>query len=423
MYDVIVIGGGPAGSTASTLLARDGHRVLLLEKERFPRFQIGESLLPYNNDVFDRLGVREQLASSSFVPKYGATFLTGDGEVGYSFRFGRTLPEKYAQSFQVRRDEFDELLLRNAQTAGVDVREQFAVSRVDLDDPHQARVTATDSAGQQHDFRSRFLIDASGHNAFLASRLGLKSDSPTLKKISFFGHYEGVAPDLEGPEAGNTMIVVLKNGWFWMIPVSDEIMSVGLVTDRDDFLKSGLTPEEMLERTIHSTPYVARRLASAKRRGVVRARKDFSYSVDQLTGSNFAMIGDAAGFIDPIFSTGVFMAMKSAEIVADGLSERLRGGDAASFARYERRFRSAYSKYLRFVSNFYKREFVEVFLQPSDRFGLFPVIIGVLAGSVFEGRRDTFKLALFFGLVRLQKLLGFIAPRIVWDRLTETARA
>ena len=135
------------------------------------------------------------------------------------------------------------------------------------------------------------------------------------------------------------MIVVLKNGWFWLIPVSDDIMSVGLVTDRDAFLQSGLTPEEMLEQTIRSTPYVARRLANAKRQGVVRARKDFSYSVDQLTGSNFAMIGDAAGFIDPIFSTGVFMAMKSAEIVADGLSERLRGGDAAAFARYERRFR------------------------------------------------------------------------------------
>jgi FADH2-dependent halogenase len=423
MFDVLVIGGGPGGSTASTLLARKGHRVLLLEKERFPRFQIGESLLPYNNDIFERLGVADRLSSSTFVPKYGATFLTGDGEVGYSFRFGRTLPERYSSSIQVRRSEFDEILLRNAQDCGVDVRENMAVKSIDLSSPERAVVTAIDKEGREQTFESRFLIDASGHAAAVASRLGTKRELPSLKKISFFAHYENVAPHLTGPAAGDTVIVVVNGGWFWLIPVSDEVMSVGLVADREDFLRSGLTPEQLLDKTIAATPYVARRLADARREGPIRARKDFSYSVERLSGPNYALVGDAAGFIDPIFSTGVFMAMKSADLVADATAEWLTAKKRHRFQEYERRFRGAYEKYLRFVSNFYKREFLEIFLQPSDRFGLFPVVIGVLAGSVFEQRRDRFKLAVFFALVGLQKRFGFIAPRIAWDRLTETARA
>jgi flavin-dependent dehydrogenase len=423
MYDIIVIGGGPAGSTAAALLAGNGRSVLLLERERFPRFQIGESLLPYNNDVFQRLGLTEELENASFYPKFGATFVTGDAELGTAFRFGRNLPPKYSRAYQVKRETFDDILLRNAARKGADVREETTVRGVDLSDPARAVVEVADASGKLEKIEARFVLDASGHGTVIGSRLGERVESDSLRKISFFSHYTGVLPDGEGDMVGNTVIVVLRNGWFWMIPLSDGLMSVGLVTDRDEFKDCGLSGEELLEKTIAATPYVAARMKAAERTGPVRARKDFSYRMNHLVGPNFAMIGDAAGFIDPIFSTGVFMAMKSAHIAADAVEELLTTGTMRPLKRYESRFRAAYDRYLRFVLNFYRREFLEVFLQPSDRFGIFRVIVAILAGSVFEGRQERFRLALFFALVRLQGLRRVIARPISWDRLPSTARA
>lgn len=416
-FDITVVGGGPAGSTAAALLAQKGYSVLLLEKERFPRFQIGESLLPYNNDVFRELGIEDDLEAASFPRKYGATFITADGDVGHSFRFGRTLPARYASAYQVKRADFDDRLLRHARGKGVDVREAHSVTSVDLSDP--ARVVVTTPGGT---FESRFIIDASGHGTVVGSRLGKKVESETLKKISFFAHYKSVLPDPDGRPIGDTYIVVLRNGWFWMIPVADDMVSVGLVTDRDEFKASGLTPEELLQRTIAAAPYVAQRMASAEQVGPVRARKDFTYCMSQLTGPNFALVGDAAGFIDPIFSTGVFMAMRSAQIVANATHRLLQSGDDRELQSYSRRFIAAYEKYHRFVTNFYRREFLEVFMQPGHKWGLFDVVVDILAGSVFENRRDRFKLFLFFALVKLQRW-RLVAKPIAWDRLPATSRA
>ena len=418
MRDVIVIGGGPAGSTAATLLARKGFSVLLLERERFPRFQIGESLLPYNNDLFERLGVADQLAQGDFFPKYGAYFVTGDGKVGCSFRFDQTLEDPYRQSFQVKRAEFDHLLLRNAAANGVEVREQTAVVSVDLADPARAVVrTAKDET-----LEARFIVDASGHGSILGSRVGAKSDIPSLKKIAVFAHYRGVARE-EGKAGGSTVIVVLRNAWFWLIPVTADTMSVGLVVDRDHLLQCGLSPEQILEQTIADTPFVAERMQGAERLTQVYARKDFSFQMRNMVGANYALAGDAAGFLDPIFSTGVFMAMKSADIVADAAEVRLRTGSMKPLRRYERDFTGALEKYFRFITQFYEREFLEVFMQPSHRFGLMRPIIGVLAGDIFAARQSRFKLGLFFFLVRLQKKLGGIAPPIQWETLPGAAGA
>ncbi|HEY8713497.1 MAG TPA: NAD(P)/FAD-dependent oxidoreductase, partial [Thermoanaerobaculia bacterium] len=398
MNDVIVIGGGPAGSTAATLLARKGFSVLLLERDRFPRFQIGESLLPYNNDLFARLGVAEKLQLGDFFPKYGAQFVTGDGKIEYTFRFDRTLPPEYHSSFQVKRAEFDEMLLRNASTSGVDVREQTSVVSVDLSDPSRAAVET--STGDRHE--ARFVLDASGHGAVLGHRIGEKTGVDSLKKVAFFAHYRGV-PRAEGRNAGNTVIVVLQDAWFWMIPVDKELMSVGLVVDRDHVRTCGLEPEELLNQTIAATPWVAERMLNAERVTQVYARRDFSYRMKRIVGQNYALIGDAAGFLDPIFSTGVFIAMKSADIASTAVEARLRKGGMRLLKRYERDMSNALEKYFRFISNFYRREFLEVFLQPGEHFGLLPVIIGVLAGNVFAKKWDRLKLGLFFALVAIQK--------------------
>jgi flavin-dependent dehydrogenase len=416
MRDVIVIGGGPAGSTAATLLAQRGFSVLLLERDRFPRFQIGESLLPYNNDLFDRLGVHDQLRGGDYIPKYGAYFVTGDGKIGCTFRFDRNLPPGYQSSFQVKRAEFDELLLRNAASKGVEVREEMGVTAVDISDPWRAVVTTKD--GEQHE--ARFVIDASGHGSFLGNRVGEKADLQSLKKVAFFAHYHGV-PRAEGREAGNTVIVVLQNAWFWLIPVDHETMSVGLVVDRDHVVSCGLQPEELLNQTIAATPWVAERMRAAERVTQIYARRDFSYVMKNIVGENYALVGDAAGFIDPIFSTGVFIAMKSADLAATAVESKLREGKTRLLKRYERDVSGAMSKYFRFISNFYRREFLEVFLQPSERFGLMPVIVGILAGNVFANKKDRLKLALFFTLIQIQKRRKVIAPPIRWEALPAAA--
>jgi flavin-dependent dehydrogenase len=417
MPDVIVIGGGPAGSTSATLLARNGYSVVLLERERFPRFQIGESLLPYNNDLFARLGVSDKLVAGRFVPKYGAEFVTGDGTIGCTFRFEQTLPEEYHRSFQVKRSEFDHLLLRNAAMSGVDVREETAVARVDLTNPKRVVV----ETGNGQSIESRFLVDASGHGSLIGHGKAGRRDIRSLRKIAFFAHYRG-AERSAGKSAGNTVIVILQNGWFWMIPLTDDLMSVGLVVDRDHVANAKLQPEEMLARTIADTPFVASRMQNAERVTQVYARRDFSYETKRLVGPNFACVGDAAGFIDPIFSTGVFMAMKSADLATAGVMGLLRNGRMTLLRRYERDMKRALRKYFRFISNFYRREFLEVFLQPKPDFDLLPAIVGVLAGNVFERRSHRWKLALFFTLVRIQRLRrGTIAPPIEWESLPAAA--
>jgi FADH2-dependent halogenase len=416
MHDIIVIGGGPAGSTTATLLAKKGFSVLLLEREKFPRFQIGESLLPFNNDVFQRLGILDKLEQGDFVPKYGAEFVTGDGSRGYTFRFDQNLPAPHDRAFQVTRAKFDELLMKTANEAGVEVRQETNVVNVDLSDPQRAMVTT--ASGET--LEARYVVDASGHAAFLGQRLGGRKHIEQLKSVATFAHYRNV-PRPPGREGGNIIVVVLRDAWFWMIPITKDVMSVGLVATSEHVKSCGLRPEELLERTIADTPYVAGRMKDAERVSEVRSRKDFSYAMDKIVGGNFACVGDAAGFLDPIFSTGVYMAMKSAGLVADAIEAWLRQNTMRPLLAYQRSFQKAVGRYLRFVSNFYTRPFLELFLHPAPRFGLIKAIVRVLAGDVWGTPGGRFKLAIFFALVALQRRFGNVAPRIEWEQLPAPA--
>ena len=413
MRDVIVIGGGPAGSTAATLLAQQGLSVTLLERERFPRFQIGESLLPYNNDLFSRLGLSEALTDGDYVPKYGAYFVIGDGSYGYRFRFDQRLDDPYRRSFQVKRSEFDHLLLKNAEKHGVEVRQETPVTSVDLSDPDKAIVNG--------ELEARFVVDASGHGSVVGQKVAGRADVDSLKKIAFFAHYTNV-PRAEGRDAGNTVIVVLRDAWFWLIPITAEVMSVGLVVDRDHYLRCGLDSETLIQRTIDGAPWMAERMKDARRVTQIHARKDFSFRMNRLVDTNYALVGDAAGFLDPIFSTGVFMAMKSADMANGAVLERLRTGSMDGLRRYEWEMQRGLDRYLRFIEHFYDHDFLEVFLHPSERWGILTAVVGVLAGDIFATRNNRFRLWLFFALVQLQKWRGGIAPRIGWDALPAAAK-
>jgi flavin-dependent dehydrogenase len=427
MTDVIVVGGGPAGATAAAILREHGLSVVVLEKETFPRFQIGESLLPFNNRLFQRIGVWDELvnatAAGTYHPKRGAYFVTGDGAVDLTFRFDRTFGGDLVRAFQVERAKFDQLLLRNAAACGADVREATQVTEVDTSDPERVRVRVKSRDGAPETIEARFVVDASGHGALLATRNGTRADAPELRKIAIFAHYRNVTPSAADDNSGNTVVVVLKNSWFWMIPISREIMSVGIVVDRDEFRTCGLAPADVLSQTIEATPYVRARMTQAERASTVYVRQDYSFRVKGITGRNYAMVGDAAGFIDPIFSTGVFMAMKSAEIASDAIASRLRTGSMTPLARYARQQKKAYNRYFRFIEYFYTREFLEIFLRPSPRFGLYHVIVSMLAGDGFERNFRRWKMELFFLLVKIQKRRAIIAKPIDWDQLPSIAHA
>jgi halogenation protein CepH len=353
-FDVIVVGGGPAGSVAAGFLAQAGLRVALFERERFPRYHIGESLLSASMPILEALGAMPAIEAAGFVRKPGGTFIWGARAEPWSFAF-RDDPGGRPYAFQVVRAEFDHLLLRHAAGLGVDVREAHRVETVDYDGTCN-RVAARDADGAAVGATAPWVIDASGQQALLGRRDQLRRFDPFFKNLAVFSYYEG-AERLDGPLAGNILSAAFADGWFWFIPLHDGTTSVGAVIDATRFAgEAGGDPAPLYERLVAACPPVAARLAAARRVAPVRVIRDYSYRSSRVHGPGYLLAGDAACFIDPVFSTGVHLACLAGYLAARAV-ERMLAVPAQpaeqALAEYDARYRAAFERYLRFLYFFY----------------------------------------------------------------------
>ncbi|MES2705245.1 MAG: NAD(P)/FAD-dependent oxidoreductase [Verrucomicrobiota bacterium] len=411
-WDVVIIGGGPAGSTAATTLAKAGRRVLVLEKEKFPRFHIGESLLPYNRAIFDSLGVWPKIESAGFMVKRGAQFLMGNGPQKTRLDFSDGSFTEFPTAVQVERSKFDDLLLKHSRECGAGVREEALVisHKISADGVTVKYRSAAD--GMEHEVSAGFLMDASGLSNLTANQASLREFYPGHKKMAIFGHFENVDMP-QGEEYGDILVVRRENSWFWMIPLEANKTSVGLVLDRGEFQALGKDPDKIFHDAVRTTQVVGDRFTQAAAKDPLRVLTDFSYRNGKLVAPRLVRIGDASGFIDPVFSSGVMLAMTSGKQGAEAVHEALASGQSmtSGMKRYERDNRRRISQYWEFIGNFYKNHFAQIFFQPYNRFGMVCAINAVLAGRTRLSFAVRWRLRVFFFLAWLNRYIP-VAQRI-----------
>lgn len=411
-WDVIIIGGGPAGSTAASTLRQAGRSVLVLEKARFPRFHIGESLLPYNREVFDGLGVWQKIQDAGFMVKRGAQFWMGNGSRHTRLNFSQGSFTEFPESIQVERAKFDNILLRHAEELGAEVREEAVVHEY-LIEKDRVTVKYRDKDGADQTVQAAFLMDASGLGNFTANKEGLRDYYPGHKKLAIFGHYSGVQMPV-GEEKGDILVVRRENSWFWMIPLEDDKVSVGLVLDQADFKALKQEPQQVFDDAVLSTRTVQERMINAKVITQGHVLTDFSYTNRKLVSNRLVRVGDASGFIDPVFSSGVMLAMTSGRKGAQVVHAAIAAGKAMTFAMkvYEWKTRRNVGRFWQFIEKFYTKSFAQLFFQPSNKHRMLCAINCALAGRTQMTFATWWRLKLFFALVWLQKRYGFVTKKI-----------
>ncbi|MCL6504036.1 MAG: tryptophan 7-halogenase [Pirellulales bacterium] len=355
---VVVVGGGPAGSTAATLIAQRGHRVVLFERERFPRFHIGESLIPETFWVLRRLNMLPKLRASHFVKKYSVQFVAQTGRLSEPFYFMDHRPHESSQTWQVLRSEFDAMMLQNAQEHGVEVHHGVRVLDVLFEGSRAVGVRVQLADGSRRQVRSQVVVDASGQSSLIMSRLGLREWDPVLKKAALWTYWEGAQRD-GGRDEGATLVLQVqgKRGWFWYIPLHDNIVSVGVVADYEYLFKNRpqRSHEAIYFEEVDRCPGLKPRLAQARRAADFYAAKEYSYRSRQAAGDGWVLVGDAFGFLDPLYSSGVLLALRSGEMAADAVADGLEANDTSErvLRRWEPAFVQGMERMRRLVCEYY----------------------------------------------------------------------
>jgi flavin-dependent dehydrogenase len=390
MADVVVIGGGPAGSTVSTLLAQQGVEVELFERERFPRFHIGESLIPETYWVLKRLNMLPKMQASHFVKKYSVQFVNASGKVSAPFYFRDNKPHECSQTWQVARSEFDQMMLENAREHGVTAHEGVRVFDVIFENRRATGVTIREDDGKLREVRAKVVVDASGQAGLIQNRLRLRVWDPVLNKGAIWTYWEGAYRDT-GRDEGATMVLQTadRNGWFWYIPLHDNIVSVGVVAPFDDLFKNRGTYQQTYEEEVARCSAVKERVSGARRATGYFATKDYSYRATRVAGDGWVMVGDAWGFLDPLYSSGVLLALKSGELAADAIAEGLRIGDtsATQLGKWGPAFNQGVDRMRRLVCEYYNGFSFGRFVRRNPE--LRGTVTDLLIGDLFTDRVDT----------------------------------
>lgn len=380
---VVVVGGGPAGATVSTLVAQQGYQVELFEREQFPRYHIGESLIPETYWVLKRLGMLEKMKASHFVRKYSVQFVSASGRHSAPFYFHDNKPHECSQTWQVRRSEFDTMMLRNAEEHGVRVHEGTRVLEILFDGDRATGVQVAGPDGVPREVRADVVVDASGQSSLLINRLKLRVSDPDLNKGAIWTYFRGAYRD-PGKDEGATVVLSLQNrkGWFWYIPMADDIVSVGVVSDFDYLFRGRESHEQTYADELENCPAVKERVSTGEQVEPIRATKDYTYRARQAAGDGWVLVGDAFGFLDPLYSSGVLLALKSGELAADAIIEGLQTGDTsrAQLGKWEAGYVEGMSRMRRLVCEYYDGfnfgQFVRRF--PDHRGSITDLLIGDL---------------------------------------------
>jgi flavin-dependent dehydrogenase len=407
--EVLIVGGGPAGSTVGALLAERGFDVVILEKDHHPRFHIGESLLPLNIPLFERLGVADQIERIG-MPKWGVDFVSPTHHRTVTFEFADAWDKSLPSAFQVRRSEFDHVLLKNAAAKGTRVLEGWRVAELDMADPNAVTAVAKTASGEERRWHARFLIDASGRDTLVANKLGLKDRNRRHASAAVYGHFTG-ARRQEGRAEGNISIFWFDHGWFWFIPLADGTTSIGAVCP-PEYLKTRKTDVTTFFRdTIAQAPQLAERLSAATLEGPATATGNYSYRARNMAGRNYLMVGDAYAFIDPVFSTGVYLAMNSAFRAADAVATVLRDPRQAerAVARFDAEVQRGIDRFSWFIYRMNQPALRDLFMNPRNILRLQEAMMSLLSGDVFRSSAVHRRLTIFKAIYYAKSLQAISA--------------
>lgn len=359
-YDSIVIGGGPAGSSAAAILAEKGRRVLVLEREKFPRYHVGESLIPYCYFSLERLGMIDKLKASGFTKKYSVQFVSRRGKLSQPFYFSDHMNHEASCTWQVWRCQFDKMLLDNAREKGAEAIEEAKVSELLRDaDGTVTGVRVELASGEKREVHAPITIDATGRDSFSMLRNGWRVRDPQLDKIAIWTYYEGAMRDPGIDEGATTVAALPERSWFWYIPLPGDVVSIGVVGPKEYLFRDTRDHGEIFDREVAANPWVQEHLAPGRRSAKMRITGEFSYRSRHCSSDGLVLAGDAFGFLDPVFSSGLFLALRSGVLVGDAVDAALADSDvsASRFADYSRQVRSEIEAMRKLVYAFYDNDF------------------------------------------------------------------